>query len=69
MIKEYLGYLSDVYKTPIWLFIIGLSLYMIFIDSKQLSQINTKDSKILKIIGWVYLVGGSALFLLIKMVK
>lgn len=69
MFKEYLGYFYDIYKAPCWLFIIALGLFMIFNDSPMLLKESKNDSEMIKIIGWVYIIGSTAVFLIMKVVK
>lgn len=69
MFREYLGYFYDVYKAPYWLFIIALGLFMIFNDSPRLMKKSKNDAVMIKIIGWVYIIGSTAVFLIMKVVK
>lgn len=66
MFKEYLGYFYDVYKTPCWIFIIALSLFMIFIDYPRLLKKSKSDAMLMKVIGFTYIIGSTAVFILIK---
>lgn len=69
MINDYLYSFYEIYKAPFWLFIIAIGLIMIFYDAPILIKKSNSDATIIKTIGWVYIIGGSLIFLFIQIMR
>lgn len=69
MLNDYLYSFSQIYNAPFWLFIIAIGLFMIFYDARILVKKSDTDAVIIKIIGWIYIIGGTFIFIIIKTMR
>lgn len=66
---NYLHSLLEICKTPFWLFVVILGLFMIFYDSKNLRLADKKSSQIIKWIGIIYIFASTVIYITANFVR
>ncbi len=69
MLNNCLDSFVQIYKAPFWLFVVAIGLFMILYDSKILMRKSDTDAMVVKTIGWVYIIGGTLIFIIIKTMR
>ncbi|MTI48873.1 CLC_0170 family protein [Sporosalibacterium faouarense] len=69
IISPFITELKSVLNLYFIFIVIAIGLFTFFVDGKKLSKNKLKkDSKIAKIIGLIYMIGGPLIFIIVKLV-
>lgn len=67
MFGNYIYSFLELHKAPFWIFVILLSLFIIFFDCSKLKS--KKDIKLIRVIGLIYIVGSTLIFFINEVIK